>query len=703
MAIHRTAEALRQLGEAARLSGLTDAALLAQFAAARDQTAFAELVRRHGPLVFGVCLRTAGHRQDAEDAFQATFLVLAAKAAAVADPGLLGNWLYGVAYRVARKARRAAARRRGREVQVATFPDPPAPSADPTPDFGPALDAALAGLPAVYRVAIVLCDLQQKSRAEAAAMLGIPEGTLSSRLANGRKKLADRLARRGVTAAIGAALGTTAVPPDLAAKTVEAATAWAAGGVVAAHLRSLMSDGGPVMWKATGVIAAAVAAVGLAVGAAAAWPGANPDEPAKPSPAKAEPMAKAGEDGEKPANGTKPRLLASANLEGTTALPVWSADGSMLAVTAGRNITIYDGRTLRALLTFPTGEVGTMVGFTREKPALVTYLNGPRRINSTTQLRFWELPRKDAGGAWIAQGPHLARATELDASDGHPFAISADGKVGLTVTNDRKQKAADEQPIVTSTRFRALDAGSGEVIKEVATVEGLTTGFAASPDGRRLVVLSRSEKGQLEVACLDVESGKPVWSQSFAKRAEPGELVPDLSTVSISPDGTRLSVNAAMSEYDPTPSGPGALSGAPPGTSRGGGNPFLPKGKGQRPTRLVGRVFLLDMTAGNPYFPPEGTADESWIGLGFSHDGKLFVGRSGPGRSDSQLRVWEVRSGKVLKTWEGSADAAFAPDRPTLAILEHYQELPPATDLGGRRQLVNKASLGLWDLSALLK
>src|SRR5438445_7445442 len=96
----------------------SDRALLQRFATARDQGAFAELVRRHGPLVLTVCRRVAGHPQDAEDAFQAVFLVLARKAVALAQPERLGNWLYGVAVRVSRVARRTAARRRAREVQV---------------------------------------------------------------------------------------------------------------------------------------------------------------------------------------------------------------------------------------------------------------------------------------------------------------------------------------------------------------------------------------------------------------------------------------------------------------------------------------------------------------------------------------------------------------------------------------------------------
>src|ERR1044071_6372803 len=140
----RPAEILRRL-ERADGTGTTDAELLARFVATRDADAFAELVRRHGPLVLGVCRRVTGHPQDAEDAFQATFLVLAKKAGGLRNAALLGNWLYGVAFRVAWRARRAASRRRAREVPVAVLPEPHAPPPPPAqPELAPILDEELA-------------------------------------------------------------------------------------------------------------------------------------------------------------------------------------------------------------------------------------------------------------------------------------------------------------------------------------------------------------------------------------------------------------------------------------------------------------------------------------------------------------------------------------------------------------------------------
>ncbi|MDB5305893.1 MAG: sigE 41 [Gemmataceae bacterium] len=187
----------------------SDPQLLRAFLASRCEDAFAELVRRHGPMVFATCRRVLGHAQDAEDAFQAAFIVLARKAGTVRGANLAG-WLYGVAVRTARGVRIMRDRRRKHETTVATTPGPahgidvPGPS-DPgrspeDQELAALVDEELARLPEYYRLPVVLCELQGRSRKEAASELNIPEGTLSSRLAAARRKLADRLIRRGVTA-----------------------------------------------------------------------------------------------------------------------------------------------------------------------------------------------------------------------------------------------------------------------------------------------------------------------------------------------------------------------------------------------------------------------------------------------------------------------------------------------------------------------
>jgi RNA polymerase sigma factor (sigma-70 family) len=135
-----------------------DAQLLARFLATRDEAAFAALVRRHGPMVLGVCRRLLRHTQDAEDAFQAAFLVLARKAASVLKQEAVGSWLYMVAYRTAQRARAGQARRRAREKQMCEMPHPEARPAE-AQDWRPLLDQELSRLPEKYRTAIVLCDL----------------------------------------------------------------------------------------------------------------------------------------------------------------------------------------------------------------------------------------------------------------------------------------------------------------------------------------------------------------------------------------------------------------------------------------------------------------------------------------------------------------------------------------------------------------
>jgi len=214
----------------------TDSQLLERFLRTRDEAAFELLVRRHGPMVLGVCRRIAGNLHDAEDAFQATFLVLARRAAAVSPRELLPGWLYGVAWRTARKARTASSRRRSREQPMKDTLQPAALPAEPTDDLQALLDAELAGLPDHQRSAVVLCDVQGRTLRDAARQLGIPVSTLSNRLGAARRTLARRLGRRGIAlsaAAIGATLGRQGalanIPPALLASTVDAAACSAAG------------------------------------------------------------------------------------------------------------------------------------------------------------------------------------------------------------------------------------------------------------------------------------------------------------------------------------------------------------------------------------------------------------------------------------------------------------------------------------------
>lgn len=192
-----------------------DRALLAEFVAAKSGIAFELLVRRHGPAVWAVCRRYLANTHDAEDAFQATFLVLAKSARRIAQHASVGGWLYGVAYRVALKARRTTARRLRIEAAVSPT-DEPATLPMPFNDTTAVIHAELEQLPDRYRLPLLLCDLEGLSRKEASVQLGWSEGTLSGRLNRARRLLADRLTTRGIAAAVLATVGAVGVTPSQA-------------------------------------------------------------------------------------------------------------------------------------------------------------------------------------------------------------------------------------------------------------------------------------------------------------------------------------------------------------------------------------------------------------------------------------------------------------------------------------------------------
>lgn len=220
--------------------GLTDGQLLETFITRKDEAAFETLVWRHGPMVLGVCRRILRNHHDAEDAFQATFLVLVRKAASVVPREMVANWLYGVACNTARRARTATARRHTREKHLTeTMEAQAARPEEHGHGLEGLLDQELAQLPDKYRVPIVLCDLEGKTHKEAALQLGWPVGTVSGRLARGRTMLAERLTRKGLVLSAGSLaivvsqnVARASVPPSLVVSTIKAASSFAVGQAV---------------------------------------------------------------------------------------------------------------------------------------------------------------------------------------------------------------------------------------------------------------------------------------------------------------------------------------------------------------------------------------------------------------------------------------------------------------------------------------
>jgi len=674
----RPAEILRHLE-----AGPTDRDLLARFVRARDHSAFAELVRRHGPVVLGVCRRVTGHPQDAEDAFQAVFLVLARKAASVGNPDLLGNWLYGVAVRVARKARRSAARRRAREVAVSPMPDPPdnrGPTPPGSPELGPILDEELAALPAWYREAIVLCDLRGVSREEAAAALGIPEGTLSSRLANGRKKLAARLSKRGVALSAAALPAVVAeaqavVPAELVTKTCGLVADWSAGGAVPGPLARLAEGGFAV--RKTLVLGVAVSVVALAGAVFAAGRGDNPpaaDPPKQPTAAR---PAAAPEQKQKPdpdakpadkqrASTTSPRMQKARDYQLNNLISIaWAPDGSAVAIdgvsTAVGNSprvvkvdgTLFDPKMGVNADVYTGGPSNRLVGFTPDSKTLITAQREYDLVSGFHQLHYTNLEQAAKGHA-AGGNP---RTVDLDADDTFGYAFAPDGKTFRTVAVDL-DKATHRYRKLT---VQSVDAATGKTLKTLMTAEGEFLTYAFSGNGKRLGVLSFSKDAQVyPVTAYDVDTGKKLWTKPPKfERGPSGSF-----EMEFSPDGSRLVVTSEINR------------------------PLVFNGEtGDELPRLEHAEHL----------------SPSLQGGSFSGDGRLLAmsgarsiatdleGRGGGSRRTYSsaglfLYVWDTETGKLLKAWDRGATVSFHPTKPILAILESNGE--------------NSTRLGLWDFSA---
>jgi len=266
---------VRMLFEAGAVGGLTDRQLLERFRASEGEAAelaFAALVERHGPMILRVCRRILRDEHDAQDAFQATFLVLVRKAGSLRAHDSLGGWLHAVACRIAACARAAEARRRAHERRAAeATPASTLAGNESQDDLSVVLHEEIGRLPARYRAAVVLCDLEGLTQEQAAQRLGCPSGTVRSRLARGRGRLQARLTRRGVApaggalvAALNAEVANAGVPAELAMATVRAATLSAAGqtAVVAALTEGVSRA---MFMTRLKMISAAVLVVGVGV------------------------------------------------------------------------------------------------------------------------------------------------------------------------------------------------------------------------------------------------------------------------------------------------------------------------------------------------------------------------------------------------------------------------------------------------------
>jgi RNA polymerase sigma factor (sigma-70 family) len=521
MAAGRTGPVVRQLGRAllgADAAGLSDRQLLEVFIASRDEAAFAALVRRHGALVWAVCRRVTGDHHDAEDAFQASFLVLARKAASLTRRDRLAGWLHGVAYQTARKARALSARRQAREKQVHPMPEPQA-AEEATDDLVLLLDGELNALPERYRLALVLCDLGGKTQKEAAAELGVPQGTLSARLARARVMLARRLKRRGAAlSAVPAALwarhaASGGVPAAVVTATVKAAP-WVTAGAFSARVTALAEGALKAMlltrlkrmmlFVAALVIVAGVGAAALGTGARAQPQGDVAAGPARqPQPADA--------PGPKDRAGPKDGLAAPVRL-GSTNWRFGTQVGALDYANEGKWLVLADGPHVRVLDARTGNEVHS-------------FKAQPYHINSMALAGDKVVV---TGGDKVSHLWDVKRARKLLTFPAHingsqNIRISPDGKYAAATGND----VEGGQPVLVYNHYsvRVWDLTTGKELAPFAAA--LRTGVVGvfSPDSTQ-VAWSGMKGG---VHLCDLATGKEL----FHYKGPGGDLA-------FSPDGRML-------------------------------------------------------------------------------------------------------------------------------------------------------------------
>jgi len=632
---------------------LSDSQLLERFAKQHDEGAFAVLVERHGPMVLRTCRRVLHDQHAAEDAFQATFLVLIRKAASIREGELLGNWLYGVAYRTAKRARAEAAQRFSRESRVSASPPVDSLAELSARELCAALDEELDRLPQQYRAPFFLCFIESRTRDQAARQLGWSLRTLHRRLERARKLLHVRLTRRGLTLSVAlAALGLfqqgtkAAVPSLLVTTTIRTARPWmvgkshtaAASTATAAALADrvlrsmaviklkamatlvvtacLIASGAGFMLRREGESLRAPAAPVVAVAAA--------EEPKKPAQPSGTQEAHVDRYGDPLPDGALARLGTTRFRQGYMVYcAAFSPDGkSIVASSAGQGVHIWDAITGKdRLQLLPRGHVYA-VAYTPDGNLIAGKGRGFGlfEVSAGAELRHFE---GNEGGATMA------------------LAVSPDGKLIASGGHD--------------SLIRLWETGTGMHIRQFEGHAATVRTVAFSPDGNVLA----SGSGDKTVRLWEVATGKEMGSLTGHQNGVASvAFAPHGKTLaSASEDGTvRLWDRASKMQTHLLQAKAGNVASVA----------YSPDGKTLSSGHQDGTLHLWDVATGLERLQWQAHTYRVQT-TAFSPNGKLLVSGA---VQDCGPRVWEVATGKELHSFvqhRGAIDwLSYAADGKTL-------------------------------------